>query len=182
MAADERLVDQTTTAARSVSGGGDDKCQAREHSVTLDLRSAFADQFIITCSGDDDSRLLERIEKSLNTAFPYMATEWDGTAIFESFQFDFTQALTNVEGFRRSRELAQVCPDRPHDCPSFFDSCRFSCGLLRTTSCNGMALSSIEQIDNYLSAAATQALRALNMECLGFESELIALVRVNIAL
>lgn len=158
----------------------DAECQSSEHSVTLDLRSTFADQFVITCSGEDDSTILERIEKALNAAFPYVTTGWDGKAIFEDFHFDFAQGVTNVAGFgRERRELATTCPERPHDCPTFFDSCRFSCGLLTATSCNGMALSSIEELDKFMSAAATKAVRSLDMECLGFDSDLLALVRVD---
>lgn len=157
-------------------------CETREHSVTLDLRSTFADQFIITCAREDDTTVLDRMEKALNIAFPYISNGWDGTVSFASFQFDFAQDVSNVAGLgreRHRRELQEVCPARSEECPLFFDACRFSCGTVTSTSCNGMELSSIEELDKFLSAAATKALRSLDLECLGFESDLMALVRVD---
>jgi hypothetical protein len=153
-----------------------------ERTVTVDLQSAFPDQFIVTCTEEDDVSIMDRLENALNAAFPYVASSWDGKATFEEFDFDFHQEVTNVDGFRRHRDLrilqTQICPARTTECPSSFDSCRLSCGLLSTTNCNEMDMASIEQLDNYLSAAVTASLRSLQLKCLGFSSELVALVRV----
>lgn len=155
---------------------------SRQYTVTADVRSAFPDKFIVTCTEEDDQSVVDRIEHALNAAFPYVANTWDGKASFEALDFDFNQDVTNVDGFRRHRDLrilqTQICPARTTDCPTSFDSCRFSCGLLVTTNCNGMDVGGIDQLENYLSAAATAALRNLDLKCLGFTSELIALVRL----
>ena len=166
-------------------------CEKKEHSVTVDLRIAFPDQFVITCDADDDALLLEHIQKSLKVAFQPIVANWDGTAVFTSLEFDLSKEIVNMEGFgqRRNRNLQQqlsisgICPERPHTCPaSSVDSCRLACGVLTTTSCNGMKLSSVENLDNQLSAAITQGLQSFNLDsfpCLGLRDRLIALVRVD---
>jgi hypothetical protein len=153
--------------------------------VTVDVHSSFEDQFIIACTEDDDNTVLDRIEDALNAAFPYVATTWDGMADFGSFEFDFVQLVQHMQrsgdgGGRYLQAAGQVCPDRVSECPSEADSCRYSCGLLTTTSCNGMELKDIEDLDNYLSAAVTAALRSLkSLTCLGSQSQLIAMVQVE---
>lgn len=155
-----------------------------ERTVSVDLRSAFPDQLIVTCTEEEDHSIMDRLENALNAAFPYVASDWDGKAVFNEFDFDFNQEKANVGGFRRHRDLrilqTQICPSRSAACPSFYDSCRLSCGLLATTNCNGdgMDLDSIDQLENYLSAAVTASLRSLHLDCLGFTSELVALVRI----
>jgi len=182
---DETLDQQTVTPSasnlvgRSPSASSSCTSDEREHTVVLDVRSVFPDQFVVTCTGENDTSILQRLESALNAAFPYVATAWDGNALFESFQFDFDQLVTHVEGYVPLGLVGQPCPERTIDCPPFFDTCRYSCGLLTTTNCNDMQLSGIEQLENYLSAAATASLRGLDLDCLGFQNELIAMVRVS---